>query len=491
MSKKVFVGGLHHESDTFNPITTSEKDIWVLRGQDLLASRGTAAINGIIETLTKTGYEVIPGLVARAVPNGEWDKAYALRLMDELLNMLRAALPVDAVCLSLHGSMRIRDFGESEGPLLREVRRLCPGVPIVTSLDMHATITSDMLKYADAFVGYKTAPHIDEYETGAQAAGIVIKALEQGIRPHMAAIRLPFLLAGEQSETSAPPMKDMIDLLRECEKKPGILAASYLLGFPWADVAENGVAALAVSGCDDESAKKEALALAHAFWDRRKEFRFASDALEIPDAIESAVSSIRDGAWPVVLSDSGDNPTAGSSQDVTNFLRAIIDDGRLARLDPPLCYQGIYDPAFCDAAFRAGEGKPVSGPLGAAFDKKTSRPINADGTVIALRKAWKGAGHTDLALVRFSGVDVVVTSGHVGCYDPEMMRALGLEPRERKAIVVKLGYLEPEIRSIAKRSILVLTDGSTNEVFSRLPYRHLTRPIYPLDTDAACTFDFI
>lgn len=491
MSKRVFVGGLHHESDTFNPITTSEKDIRVLRGQELLASRGTAAVNGIIETLTKAGYEIIPGLVARAVPNGEWDKTYALGLMDELLNMLRAALPVDAVCLSLHGSMRIRDFGESEGPLLKEVRRLCPDVPIVASLDMHATVTSDMLKYADALVGYKTAPHTDEYETGAHAAGIVIKSLEQGARPRMAAIRLPFLLAGEQSETSAQPMKDMISLLRECEKRPGILAASYLLGFPWADVAENGVAALAVSDNDDKSARDEALKLAHAFWDKRKDFRFAADALEIPEAIESAVSSIHDGAWPVVLSDSGDNPTAGSSQDVTSFLRAIIDDGRLTHLDPPLCYQGIYDPAFCEAAFRAGEGNKVSGPLGAAFDKKTSRPINMDGTVIALHKAWEGAGHTDLALVRFSGVDIVVTSGHVGCYDPEMMRALGAEPRERKAIVVKLGYLEPEIRSIAKRSILVLSDGSTNEVFDRLPYRNLTRPIFPLDADAVCTFDFI
>ena len=491
MSKKVFVGGLHHESDTFNPITASEKDIWVLRGHELLKSTGRAALNGIIETLTEAGYEVVPGLVARAVPNGEWDKTYALGLMDELLASLRGALPVDAVCLSLHGSMRIRDFGECEGPLLKEVRRLCPNVPIVTSLDMHATVTSDMLKYADAFVGYKTAPHVDEYETGAQAAGIIRKALEEGVRPCMAAIRLPFLLAGEQSETAAQPMKDMIGLLRECENKPGILAASYLLGFPWADVAENGVTALAVSSGDMEKARREALSLARAFWERRNDFKFAVDALEVPDAIDAAADSIKNGVWPVVLSDSGDNPTAGSSQDVTNFLRAIINDGRLARLDPPLCYQGFYDPAFCEAAFRAGAGQPIRGLLGAAFDNKTSSPVEVSGTVISLRKAWEGAGHTDLALVRFSGIDVIVTSGHVGCYDPKMMRALGIDPCKRKAIVVKLGYLEPEIRAVSKRAILVLTDGSTNEVFSRLPYKNLRRPIYPLDSDTVCAFDFI
>ena len=88
-----------------------------------------------------------------------------------------------------------------------------------------------------------------------------------------------------------------------------------------------------------------------------------------------------------------------------------------------------------------------------------------------------------MALLDVHGVDVIVTSKHVGCYDPEMMRALGIEPEQRKVIVVKLGYLEPEIRAIAKRSMLVLTDGSTNEVFSRLQYKHLPRPMYPMDKD--------
>jgi len=88
-----------------------------------------------------------------------------------------------------------------------------------------------------------------------------------------------------------------------------------------------------------------------------------------------------------------------------------------------------------------------------------------------------------MALLDVQGIDVVVTSKHVGCYDPEMMRALGVEPENCKAIVVKLGYLEPDIRAIAKRSMLVLTDGSTNEVFSRLAYKELPRPMYPFDKD--------
>ena len=114
-----------------------------------------------------------------------------------------------------------------------------------------------------------------------------------------------------------------------------------------------------------------------------------------------------------------------------------------------------------------------------------------DGLVKAVCRNWEGAQGADMVLVDVCGVDVVVTSKHVGCYDPEMMRALGVCPEKCKVIVVKLGYLEPGIRAIARRPIMVLTDGSTNEIFTRLPYRNLKRPIYPLDPETECDFSFI
>ncbi len=489
--KRVFVGGMHHESDTFNPIVTSRDDIWVNRGKELLESKGRSSVNGVMDTLRANGYQVIPGLIARAVPNGEWDTDYFLELKNEFVGALKAALPVDALCLSLHGSMRVKGIGAAEGLILEEMRKLCPDVPIISSLDMHATVTARMIRNADAFVGYKCAPHTDTYETGVLAASITMKTLEDGVVPRMAAVHIPFIIAGEQSETSVHPMKELTDLLRQYEKKPGILGASYLMGFPWADVAENGVTALVVAE-NQELADRAAQELAHVFWDTRHEFKFYNETREVPEAIQKTWESIQEGVFPVVLSDSGDNPTAGSSQDVTNFLKAIIKDGRLVRLDPPLCYQGIYDPEFCAKAIKARKGNTVTGNLGASFDKVTSSPIKVNGGLVkSVVKGFKDAMNCDLALVDVEGIDVVVTSKHVGCYDPEMMRALGVEPENCRCIVVKLGYLEPEIRAIAKRSIMVLTDGSTNEIFTRLPYRNIVRPLFPLDLDAACSFDFI
>lgn len=184
-----------------------------------------------------------------------------------------------------------------------------------------------------------------------------------------------------------------------------------------------------------------------------------------------------------MISDSGDNPTAGSSQDVTNFLSLILKDKALSNLTPPLVYQGFYDPQVVDLAKTAGVGNTIETTLGANFDTQKSKPIAIRARVKAITEKWESAYYSDLVLLDVQDVDVMVTSKHVGCYDPEMMRSLGVKPEGRKVIVVKLGYLEPEIRAIAKRSMMALTTGSTDELFERLPYRKLKRPIYPLDGD--------
>jgi microcystin degradation protein MlrC len=491
MKKRVLVGGLHHESDTFNPIITGKEDIWVLRGNEMLSHHGQDAISGEIATLTEAGYEVIPTLVARAVPNGEWDKAYYLSLKEEILQDIRNAGPINAFCLSLHGSMRVHGLGAAEGDLLEAIRSLRPGVPIITSLDMHATVTQRMLQNADGFVGYKTAPHVDEFETGAHAARIVISLLEKGAKPVMSAVHVPFIVAGEQSETSVEPMKSLMAHLREIEKTPKVLAASILLGFPWADAEENGVTALIVTDGDKALADRLSMQLAHTFWDVRAKFGFYNETRMPQDAINETVRLLKEGVHPIVLSDSGDNPTAGSSQDVTNFLALLLKDGRLCALDPPLCYQGFYDPEVCALAHKAGIGGVVESTLGAKFDTVKSAPIPIKATVKALVTAWSEANFADLALLDVQGIDVVVTSKHVGCYDPAMMRALGVKPEACNVIIVKLGYLEPEIRAIAHHSMMVLTTGSSDEVFRRLPYVKMKRPVYPLDGDFTPTLSYI
>lgn len=481
---RILIGGFHHESDTFNPIITSKEEILLRRGDELFSQQREDALGGIVKALKESDVQIIPSLHARAVPNGEWDKEYYLSLKDEFLSCLKNSLPLDGICLALHGSMRVHGIGEAEGDLLEAIREICPDVPIVSSLDMHATMTIRMLANSDGFAGYKCAPHTDAFETGYSAASLLLYILNEGEVPFMSAYHIPFLVAGEQSETSVEPMKSIMDYVRECERREGILSASLLMGFPWADVYENGVTSLVVAK-DKKLADKASFDIASFLWGKRKEFCFYNETYEMEASLDHVKCYLNEGASPIVLSDSGDNPTAGSSQDVTNYLKLILRDEELSNLVPPLVYQAFYDPEVCRKAFLAGVGGYISAPLGAAFDKETSTPIQLmDAKVLSLYSSWEGVSGSDLALIDVNGVLVVVTSCHVGCYEPSMMRVLGLTPEKMKVIVVKLGYLEPEIRSIAEKSMLVLSDGSTNEIFSRLPYKNLRRPIFPFDDDS-------
>jgi len=492
MKKKVLVGGLHHESDTFNPIVTSQKDIWVKRGIDLINNIVEDSISGIIKTLIENDYEVIPTLVARAIPNGEWDKEYYLELKKEFIEKLKNEENLDALCLSLHGSMRVKELGEAEGDLLKSIREIYPNILIVASLDMHATITKDMIENCDAFVGYKCAPHTDTFETGVHAAKIVIETLQTQTRPSMSAVHIPFLVAGEQSETSVEPMNSLINHLRYLEKTDDrIYALSYLMGFPWADTKDNGVTALVVIKNDVVYAKEKAKELANIFWNRRDDFCFYNETRMPLDALTNAIDSVKNNIYPVVISDSGDNPTAGSSSDVTNFLKLILKNKEICDLNPKLIYQSFYDKEIVDLFMTKEIGTELEIRLGAKYDKNKSSSVKTKAKLLAKVNNFNDLERTNLILLEIGGVDVIVSDKHIGCYNPNIIRALGVEVEKRKIIVVKLGYLEPEIRSIAKRSMMALTTGSSDELFERLPYKELKHPIYPIDKDFNPTMDFI
>lgn len=340
---------------------------------------------------------------------------------------------------------------------------------------MHATITPSLLSYVDSISGYKCAPHTDTVDTGRLATSVLDWMLSSGRKPEMAAYHIPFLVAGEKSETNVELMLSIMSHVREIEKDDEVLSASLLMGFPWADTPSCGVTSVVVTQGDEEKAGRYSKAIADEVWSRREEFRFCSEACEMDVAITIAENNT---LFPLVLSDSGDNPTAGSSQDVTVFLRKLMASP-LSYFEPPVLYQGLYDPEIVREAFIAGVGGRVKGLLGAKFDTVTSTPVEIDAPV----KALAGYEGFRIALLSVGGIDTVVTEKHVGCYDVDMMRALTPCVEERKVIVVKLGYLEPEIRAVSRRSVLVLTPGSTNEVFSRFDYRLLKRPVYPLDDD--------
>ncbi len=485
MMKRVLVASLQHESNSFNPIVTGENDFRVIRGAEIFNNfRENDPLTGVIKPLLEQGYEVIPTLSVSAVPNGEVDYDFYMNIKKEIISMAKeeqAKKPIDAVTLALHGSMRVKNLGEAEGYLLEELREIFPNIPIFSSLDTHTTMTKRMHNSCDGFVGYKCAPHTDRYETGIHAAKMTIAALENGFKPYSAWVKVPFLVAGEQSSTTVEPMKSMFDECRRLETEPGIMAASYLMGFPWADNEDSSCCSYIVAD-SQELANREAIRLAEDMWNRRHEFCFQTETYPEKEAIDIAFQAVLSGAeTPVYLSDSGDNPTAGSSSDCTGFLKLLMENPLTDQLKSPVLYGGLYDPD-ATLACKGKVGQEITLTFGAKFDTKTTSPITASGTVISYIENWdKSAIKCDLALFRSCGVDIILAEAHVGYTTPEIFSDLGREVTEADIVVCKLGYLTESHSLVAKRSIMALSAGSTNEDLPSLTYEKVPRPIFPLD----------
>lgn len=486
--KRVLVGAMNHESNSFNPITAGRDDFLVLRGEQVLARRKpNDTLTGILDTLEAAGCQPVPTVFASAVPNGLVDSGFCAALRQEILSMAEKAKqegPIDAVTFALHGSMTDSAWQEADGPLLEGLRALFPDVPIFIALDMHATMTEKMHRNADGFVGYKCAPHTDQTETGVHAARMTLAALKEGVQAASAWVKVPILIAGEQSSTTVQPMLDLIAALRETEKRPGVLAASYLMGFPWCDNPDSGVSVY-VTAESQSIAQAEALRLARLIWDTRSRFCFQTETYGEQQVLDTAFEAIRQGEpAPIYLSDSGDNPTAGSSSDCVGFLKRLLDDPRTAALPSPALFGGVYDPQ-ATLACKNRVGQKVRLTFGAAFDRTTTAPITATGTVMAYLEGWdKFPGNkSDIALFRTGNVDIVLAQRHIGYTSPAVFADLGRDPANAQLVVCKLGYLTAAQAAVAKRSIMALSKGSTNEDLATLPYEKTPRPIFPLDRD--------
>jgi microcystin degradation protein MlrC len=478
---RVVVGSLMHETNTFTIGTTSLNDFAPVMGNEVFqdpAWMESTAAAGIIAKLRSEQLEIIPTFFGSALPSGTIQRRAYEMMKEEIIAGTRKAMPVDGICLALHGSMYVEDCEDPEGDLLTALRELVgKQVPIVCALDMHATITQAMVDSADALTAYQTAPHIDKYQTGERAAELLIKSLKHGVRLGMEWVKFPMLLAGEQSETNEQPMKDLLAMARDKEKQSGI-SISYMLGFPWADSPYNAVSVIGVG----ESQKREVIKgsvreLAEKFWQRRHDFRFTTEAYPLSEALTRA---LQDAKRPVIIADSGDNPTAGASEDLSLIVGEVVQ-----RKLKEVLIAVIADAEAYETCAKAGVGTTITLKLGRMTPRPDASPFIARVKVVRIQKA-KGMNN---AVVDIDGVMVIITDMRCEVYDPTHLAELKLNPADFKIIIVKSGYLSPEYQRIAARKMLALTPGDTAEIFSDLEYQKMKRPIFPLDPDTQWTAD--
>ena len=472
---QIAIGGMSHESNTFTRETTSLDEFDTKCGEEVYGSEHwmNHAVGGIADTLSDRQVEIVPTFFAKALPSGTVEADAFNRISSEIVDRIADGAPVDGVCLHLHGSMYAEGYDDPEGELLEKVREIVgKNTPLVCSLDMHATVTERMMDAADGFTGYRTAPHTDVYETGERAASLLLRVLKDQLEVTMDRVPVPMLIAGEQSETDSPPMNRMIEQLQEVERLPGILSTAYFLGFPWADSPHNGVSAV-VTGTRSaaEVVQRRAAELAEEFWDDRRRFVFTTEAHSFKDALDRA-SAETDA--PVVVADSGDNPTAGASEDLAVTLKQLLERG-----ESDVLYAVLRDAEAIDACRDAGADATVCLELGRSSTAAGAPGVDVEATV----RCVEDLDEMCAAAVKIDGVTVVLTDRRTAVTDPNLLRDVGEVPEEYDVIVVKSGYLSPAYQRLAGRTMLALTPGDTNEILSDLPYERVPRPVYPLDED--------
>ncbi|EFX00695.1 hypothetical protein CMQ_7697 [Grosmannia clavigera kw1407] len=435
-------------------------------------------------------------LIGRALPGGMVTREAYEELAGEMVSRLAAivrSVALDGLWFDIHGAMVVKGLDDVEADLLERVRAVVGAAVVVSaSMDLHGNVSRALAHMVDLITCYRLAPHEDELETKERACRNLVSCLSSSDkgRPIKAWVPVPILLPGEQTSTRDEPAKHVYAAVSVVEGLPGILDAAIWVGYAWADEPRNR-AAVVVTGWDTEAVAAGAERLARLFWAARADFHFVAPTGSLDECLDVALAS--DAARPYFVSDSGDNPTAGGSGDVTWGLQQLLarpEFNPQSRADPPLAphiktviYASIPGPEAVLAAVAAGVGNTVTVTAGAAVDNLHAGPITLTGRVHAIR-------HGD----RYAQIEVVLQVGRVFVILTELRKPyhyehdftnLRLQPREADIVLVKIGYLEPQLYDMAADWMLALTPGGVDQDLRRLGHRRIRRPLWPFDDDTA------
>ncbi len=391
---RVALLGFSIECNKFAPPAT-KAHFTCFAGDDIVAEarrpapRMLAETPGFVMAMDASGPWIpIGAAFAAAEPNGPVEHGFFAGLLDTIARRLKAALPVDAVYICAHGAALTTEEDDPDGMLFALVREIVGAdVPIAATLDLHANVSERMVRSIDAFIGYRTNPHLDMRERGAEAAA-AIREMLAGLRPQSAFIRLPIVPPTVTMLTAAGPYAEMIDLGQR-RMTPEILNVSVMGGFAFADTAKNGLSVVVTARHDQRAAEALAREIAEFGWANRARFYPRLTALD--EAVARALAAGRDPSLPALaFADVADNPGGGGRGNTVFLLRAFHEAGVEGAL------LGIfYDPPLAAEAHRLGVGAAIRGAVQPRGDDEFLRALHrpGDGCGLDRRGLRRAARH--------------------------------------------------------------------------------------------------
>lgn len=481
---RIGIGGISIESSTFSPHISGDEAFTIREGAELLAYYPFLDEGRDM----RAAAEWVPTYHGRSLPGGAVAEATYRRMKQGILDGITASGPFDAFFFDIHGAMSVVGMDDAEGDLAQAVREaLGPDTLVSTSMDLHGNISAALFDAVDLLTCYRMAPHEDWMNTKERAVWNLLDrlrgahgrdALER--RPFKAWVPVPVLLPGEKTSTRLEPAASLYAEVPVIEALPGVVDAAIWVGYAWADEPRN-MAAIVVTGDDRELIAAEAERLARAYWNARADFVFVGPTASLGDALDAALAP--GAARPWVISDSGDNPTAGGAGDVSWTLGELLGRDDLQSGDRHVIVASIFDAHAVAAAAAAGVGATITLDVGGRVDPGPRGPVALTGTVYSVTEGDPVAGMQ--VVIRAGDVDAVITERRKPFHHLDDFRQLGLDPESADIVIVKIGYLEPELYDLAAEWTLALTPGGVDQDLLRLGHHRLQAGVFPFDTPSS------
>lgn len=483
---------IQHESNTFAVEATTMRAFKRCNhhvGTDAIRAAYAEShheVGGMIEGMDAAGIEVVGILSAQCTPSGTVTAETYDALRATALQGLADAGRLDGILVAPHGAGVSENEPDMDGHWVSLVRdQVGLDVPIVCTLDPHANVAPRLVDACDALITYRTNPHLDQRARGLEAADLMARTLRGEIKPVSAAALPPIAINIERQFTDDAPCKPMYDVVEQIRQRDGVVSASVILGFPYADVAEMGSGFIVVTDGDADLAQRCADELAAYLHEHRQDF--AGQFISPDEAIDMAMQV--DGS--VCLLDMGDNVGGGSAADGTHLAAAIH---RRQPSEGLTAFVALADPQAAKQAIDAGVGEKLELAVGGKTDDLHGKPIVDTFTVVSVHDGHftepqpRHGGRTSYdmgptAIVSTAnGLTAQLTTYRTTPFSLNQLTSCDIDPRKFKILIAK-GVNAPvaAYAPVTTKQIRVNTPGSTSADMTHFDFKRRRRPLFPFE----------
>ena len=499
---KIGIASLWHETNTFAVEQNDTMDtVHTQRGETLLGSQPKSFIGGFVEGAKRPDIELVPTVGIGFAHGGIIHAEVYQRCRDMIVTGLQEAGSLEGVYFALHGAMVAETpYTDAEGELVQEARRVLGDIPMVGTYDFH-TIMSD--KEAEALVPFpnNTNPHIDGYERGLEAAECLLQMLDGKINPVTQRVFVPIIgpnigqstWSHLQDEEQGLLLYQLNEKRAEMEKMSKVINITILGGYGYGDSPDAGMSVVATTDGDPELAKRLAHELATDLWEQRERLKTVRPIHPIDEGVKMAMADPRK---PILLVDLGDDPGSACPADSPAVLESLL------RCGAQDCAVTIRDAEAVHAGIAAGVGAELSITVGGKIDQRFYQPLKVTGQVKSIddgrymicgpthggwgrevnKETFREANVGKRIVLRIGNkIDVICSQRQTG-KDRDFFKSAGILLEEKQILVVKSNQAHrASFDPVVAGTIELDTPGVSTVNYASLPYRHLRRPIWPID----------